>query len=79
MWRFPGKDAVALARLISESAPLRFAGLHCYQGSAQHFRLPAERKTAIQEASKLAKDLRDALVAEGIACPRVTGAGTGTF
>ena len=75
----PGKDAVALARLISESAPLRFAGLHCYQGSAQHFRLPAERKTAIQEASKLAKDLRDALLAEGLACPRVTGAGTGTF
>src|SRR6478672_1005060 len=43
----PGNDARALAELIASHPPLRFAGLHCYQGSAQHLRLPEERRQAI--------------------------------
>ena len=42
----PGEPAARLASLITGHRRLRFAGLHCYQGSAQHLRTPAERKAA---------------------------------
>jgi D-serine deaminase-like pyridoxal phosphate-dependent protein len=75
----PGAPAVVLARLISESRNLRFAGLQAYQGSAQHIRQVAERRAAIEAAAKLAKRTREELDAAGIGCPKVTGAGTGTY
>lgn len=73
------QDAVTLSNLVTQSAPLRFAGLHCYHGAAQHLRNPADRKTAIEQASKLANEVRNALQAQGIFCQRISGAGTGTF
>lgn len=75
----PGMDAVRLAQLVADSAPLRFAGLHCYQGSAQHLRAPAQRAAAIAKAVDAARGTRDAIQACGIPVERVTGAGTGTF
>ncbi|NBW55494.1 MAG: DSD1 family PLP-dependent enzyme, partial [Betaproteobacteria bacterium] len=36
----PGEEAVALALLVDKNKPLRFAGLQCYQGAAQHMREP---------------------------------------
>jgi len=75
----PGEPAVQLALLIAESAPLRFAGLQCYHGPAQHLRQPGERQAAIAAASALARSTRDAIVARGLPVPRITGAGTGTF
>jgi len=75
----PGPPAVDLARAIVASAGLQFRGLHAYHGAAQHLRAPAERRAAIGVAVALARDTRDALLAAGIACPAITGAGTGTW
>src|SRR5690606_5707283 len=46
----PGAPVVALARAIAASKNLRFAGLHAYQGAAQHVRRPADRQAAIDKA-----------------------------
>lgn len=75
----PGAPAVQLARAIAAQPALRFGGLHAYQGAAQHRRTPAERRDAIARAIELARTTRDAIEREGIACPTVTGAGTGTW
>lgn len=75
----PGEDAVRLARQIAASPPLRFMGLHCYHGPAQHLRLPQERAAAIASAAAAARSTRTAIEACGIAVERVTGAGTGSF
>jgi D-serine deaminase-like pyridoxal phosphate-dependent protein len=58
---------------------LRFAGLQAYQGRAQHLRDPAERDTAIRRAIALVRAAQAAMSGSGIACPLVTGGGTGTF
>ena len=75
----PGAPAVELARQIVARAPLRFAGLQCYHGPAQHLRAPAERAAAIDRAVAAARTTREAIEAQGIPVPRITGAGTGTF
>lgn len=75
----PGEPAVALARVIAGSGGLRFAGLQCYHGSAQHLRTMAERRAAIESAAAAVRATRAAIEAAGIACPIVTGAGSGTF
>ena len=75
----PGEEAAQLARLIAASPPLRFAGLQCYHGPAQHLRTPSERALAIEAAVKLVRRTRSAIEACGLAVERITGAGTGTF
>jgi 3-hydroxy-D-aspartate aldolase len=75
----PGEPALALAQRIAASQSLRFAGLHAYHGAAQHLRTAAERSAAIAKAADMTRTTRDLIVANGIDCPTVTGAGTGTF
>ena len=75
----PGPPAVLLAKAIVASPGLRFRGLHAYHGAAQHLRTPAARQAAIASAVDLAQATRDLIVTAGIACPTVTGAGTGTW
>jgi D-serine deaminase-like pyridoxal phosphate-dependent protein len=75
----PGDEAVQLARRIASSPPLRFAGLHCYQGSAQHMRAPEERAAAIAAASEAAHMTKRAIEALGIAVECVTGGGSASF
>lgn len=75
----PGEPAVTLALDVDQHKPLRFAGLQCYQGAAQHMREPAQRQAAIAQAVTWARQTRDAIVARGLSCERITGAGTGTF
>lgn len=75
----PGDAAVQLARGIAANPSLRFAGLHCYHGRAQHLRAPEERATAIAVAVEAARATRNAIEACGIAVERVTGAGTASF
>jgi D-serine deaminase-like pyridoxal phosphate-dependent protein len=70
--------AGALAHQVV-SHGLRFAGLQAYHGRAQHLRLPAERDSAIRHAVALARAAQASITGAGIACPLVTGAGTGTF
>ncbi len=75
----PGEEAVRLAKQIAASASLRFAGLQCYHGPAQHLRAPQDRVAAIGSAVEAARMTRQAIEACGIAVERVTGAGTGSF
>ena len=75
----PGEPALALARVIAGCEQLRFAGLHAYHGKAQHLRSYAERRASIHAASSQALETKQLLEANGIPCPIVTGAGTGTY
>ena len=75
----PGAPAVALAQAIHGAPGLRFRGLQAYQGAAQHLRTPDARRDAIALAAADAKRTRELIVAAGIACDIVTGAGTGTW
>src|SRR5215467_4008704 len=75
----PGEPALALAGAISACKNLRFAGLHAYQGAAQHLRSASERRAAIEAAAEKALATKLLIEKAGIACATVTGAGTGTF
>jgi len=70
--------AGALAhQVVSHGLPL--AGLQAYHGRAQHLRSAAEREAAVRHAASLVRSAQASITAAGIACPLVTGAGTGTF
>jgi D-serine deaminase-like pyridoxal phosphate-dependent protein len=75
----PGEPALALSRAIAACRQLRFAGLQAYHGRAQHLRSMAERRAAIAGSAEAARTTRKLIEAAGIACPVVTGAGSGTF
>jgi D-serine deaminase-like pyridoxal phosphate-dependent protein len=74
-----GEPALLLARAITACPNLRFAGLHAYHGRAQHIRSIEERRAVIRNAALKVQNTKTLLVSEGIACPIVTGAGSGTF
>jgi 3-hydroxy-D-aspartate aldolase len=74
----PGKPAVDLARAVIASN-LRFSGLQAYHGRAQHLRTLEERHAVIAAAAEAVRTTKDLLQKSGIACPTVTGAGSGTF
>ncbi len=75
----PGEPALALARTVAACASLRFAGLQAYNGRAQHVRSNADRRALIDKAAAAVRMTRALLEKAGIACPTVTGAGSGTF
>ena len=75
----PGQPAVDLARRVATMKHLRFAGLHAYQGAAQHARTPVERKAAVTKAVQYVRDTIEALLPHGLKPEIVTGAGTGTY
>lgn len=75
----PGEPAAKLAQAIAASKHLRFAGLQAYQGAAQHLRRVEERRAAIEGACAAVRKTTDLLAKAGIACEKVTGAGTGTY
>ncbi len=75
----PGPEAVALAQVIAASKHLRFAGLQAYHGRAQHFRTPPERRSAIGQAVDNVRRTTEQLRQQGLDCPIIGGAGTGTF
>jgi D-serine deaminase-like pyridoxal phosphate-dependent protein len=75
----PGEPAARLAQAIAASKNLRFAGLQAYQGAAQHVRKVEDRRAAIENACAAVKRTTDLLAKAGIACEKVTGAGTGTY
>ncbi|MEF2549764.1 DSD1 family PLP-dependent enzyme [Aurantimonas sp. A2-1-M11] len=72
-------SAVALAQRIAGSRALVFGGVQAYHGGAQHLRDGDARRAAIHDVAEAARGVVDDLRAKGIACPAVTGAGTGTF
>lgn len=74
----PGRPAAEIARAIAASPHLSFAGLQAYYGAAQHFRTDAERRAAIASAGERVQETLAELGREGLACPLISGAGTGT-
>jgi D-serine deaminase-like pyridoxal phosphate-dependent protein len=70
---------VTLGHAIASHASLVLRGLHAYFGSAQHLRSIAERRQTIAAAAATAQAAQRALIAAGLPCDVVTGAGTGTF
>jgi 3-hydroxy-D-aspartate aldolase len=75
----PGEPVVRLAQQVVSRRNLRFAGLQAYHGSAQHVRKVEERRAAIEQAVARVRLTTGLLAREGIACEKVTGAGTGTY
>jgi D-serine deaminase-like pyridoxal phosphate-dependent protein len=77
----PPGEAGALARQVVShtGAGLRLAGLQAYHGRAQHLRDAADREAAIHRATTVARAAQASITAAGIACPLVTGGGTGSF
>jgi 3-hydroxy-D-aspartate aldolase len=73
----PGEAVVALARQIAKHH--RFAGLQAYHGRAQHMRSMEERHVAIETAAQHVFHTKKLLEKNKIACPIVTGAGSGTY
>jgi len=73
----PGEPVVALAKQITRHH--RFAGLQAYHGRAQHMRSMEERHAAIETAAQHVFHTKKLLEKNKIACPIVTGAGSGTF
>lgn len=71
--------AGGLARLVASHAGLRLAGLQAYHGGAQHIRASADREAAIRQAVRAVSAARAAVTSLGLACPLVTGAGSGSF
>lgn len=74
-----GPEAVALAQKIAASRHLVFGGLQAYHGSAQHKRTIEERKKLIDGAVEASRRTVEQLRQQGLDCPIVGGAGTGTF
>ncbi|MCI4428120.1 MAG: DSD1 family PLP-dependent enzyme [Burkholderiales bacterium] len=70
--------AGALALQVT-AAGLHLAGLQAYHGTAQHLRTAAQSGAAIETAVALARAAQASLLAAGLVCPLVTGAGTGSF
>ena len=75
----PGATALKLAQAVGAARNLRFAGIHAYQGAAQHLRTVADRRAAIALAVRKARATRTLLEESGIEVEVITGAGTGTF
>ncbi len=75
----PGPAAVALAQRIAGSPHLIFGGLQAYHGSAQHKRTLEERRVLIGAAVDATRRTVEQLRQQGLDCPIVGGAGTGSF
>ncbi len=75
----PGQPVLALANRIAACDHLRFAGLHAYQGAAQHVRSATERRARIDRAAQQVRSTLELLHDYGFNCEIVTGAGTGTY
>lgn len=75
----PGAPALPLATAIARAPHLEFGGLQAYHGSAQHIRKHTERRAAIERAAALAQETKELLRRNGLECPVVTGASTGSY
>ncbi len=75
----PGEPALTLARQISQSPGIRFAGLQAYHGKAQHLLAYEDRREAIQSAVEKVKLTKGLLEQADLPCGQVAGSGTGTY
>ena len=73
------QEAAPLALQISRLKNLRFAGCHCYHGLLQHVPSKADRRAAVAGVAGAVREVREALIAAGLAEFVITGGGTGTL
>jgi D-serine deaminase-like pyridoxal phosphate-dependent protein len=71
------QDGHALARMAAADRRFAFRGLQGYAGHVQHVFDPVERRAAAANAVESLRALSVLLAAEGIACPIISGSGTG--
>jgi D-serine deaminase-like pyridoxal phosphate-dependent protein len=71
------QDGHALARLAAADRQFAFRGLQGYAGHVQHIFDPADRRAAAAKSVEPLRSLAALLAAEGIACPVISGSGTG--
>jgi D-serine deaminase-like pyridoxal phosphate-dependent protein len=71
------QDGHGLARMAAADPRFVFHGLQGYAGHIQHILDPIERREAAARAVEPLLRLRSVLQAEGIACPVISGSGTG--
>jgi D-serine deaminase-like pyridoxal phosphate-dependent protein len=71
------QDGHALARMAAVDRRFAFRGLQGYAGHVQHVFDPVERRAAAVKAVESLRALSALLSAEGIACPVISGSGTG--
>jgi D-serine deaminase-like pyridoxal phosphate-dependent protein len=75
----PGEEALALAKRIAATPDLNFVGIQGYAGHLMHVGDRRERQDGTFAVMKSLAGMRSALEEIGLACPIVTGGGTGTF
>lgn len=75
----PGQPVVNLAQAVEAAAGLKFSGIHCYQGSAQHLREYDARRLSIEGAIAMVRESVNMLSDIGLSCDIIGGAGTGTY
>lgn len=74
-----GPDAcLRLIDAIAGKSQLRFGGLQAYHGGVQHLREYGQRRDAALRAGERTAVFLHAMESAGIACPVVTGGGTGS-
>lgn len=73
------EEALALARLITQSPGLTFGGIQAYEGHLQNHMPIEERYERAKKDMQIAVRARRFIEAAGIAAPTLTAAGTGTF
>lgn len=73
------EQAVTLARAILDAPGLKFGGVQAYQGAMQHLQTHAERAAAFMTSQARLIPVLAALQVADIACPTVTGGGTGSW
>ncbi len=74
----PGTAAENLAKLITDTPGVRFAGLHVYDGQFGGL-TPEARRAGADEAFAPVKTMVDALTADGVLVPNIVAGGTPTF
>jgi D-serine deaminase-like pyridoxal phosphate-dependent protein len=74
-----GQPVFDLARFIERSRGVRFDGLQAYEGHVVTTPEFAERRQKVLESMENVRQSKELLEGSGIACPIVSGGGTGTY
>ena len=72
------EEAISLARLVQKLPNITFVGVQAYHGGLQHKRSLDQRQKSADKAVRTIRAYLDAFAGAGIACPVVSGGGTGT-
>lgn len=71
-------EAMVLIQLVQKLPNISFAGVQAYHGGLQHKRSLDQRQKAADKAVRQVRHYLDAFAKAGIACPVVSGGGTGS-